>query len=64
MDIRKIWDLRKWFGLFYVLLQLKTARFLRISLFILLYTADNTEVTYFVHPSEQELRITGWYYGQ
>lgn len=64
MEMREIWDGKKWFGIFYVLLQLKTTRFLRISLCVLLYTADNTEITYFVHQSKQELRITGWYYEQ
>lgn len=62
MERGKIWDLRKRFGIFNVLLQLKTARFLRISLCLLLYTTDNSKITYFVHQSEQELRITGWYY--
>lgn len=37
---RKGWDMRKWFGIFYVLLQLKISRFLKINLCLLLYTAD------------------------
>lgn len=45
MYIRNVWDLREWFGIFYELMQLKTARFLRINLCILLYTAGNTEIT-------------------